>query len=56
MFKIMQCLKNLGVVLRREKVPLLNIYHLSPEHPQLAKNGDVSGHFPRLAASVYVQI
>lgn len=52
----MQTLKYLGVILRREKPPLLNIYHLSPEHLQLTKNGDVSGHFPRLAASVFVQI
>lgn len=35
---------------------LLNIYHLNSEHLQLAKNGDVSGHFPRLAASIFVQI
>lgn len=52
----MQCLEYLGVALGREKLPLLNIYRLSPEYLQLAKNGDVSGHFPRLAASVFVQI
>lgn len=56
LFKIMQYLKYLGGILTREKPPhsLLNIYYFSPEHLQLAKNGDVSGHFPRLAASIFV--